>query len=131
MVHFAETMFDAFVAADPVGNIRGSQGRFLATGNVRAVVVQESMDGVGSTGSHRAWKIHRILFYLFPMQIGLPGLAGAVNADKVLQSDFLRANLRDVHMEVAGGILLELLFLYLLELHHQNPADFTALMATI
>jgi len=76
---------------------------------VGAVVGEQGVDSVGDGGNKSPEEVSGNAPSSALMQLGIGELAGSINGHKEIELALLGSNFGDIDMEVADGILLELL----------------------
>ena len=108
------------------------QNRFrCVVDEVGAVVGEHRVNGVGNRGDQGSEEVASDAPGSALMQLGIRKLAGSINGYKEIEFALLGPDLGDIDMEVADGILLELLLCRLAALDLGQAADAMTLKTAV
>lgn len=123
MIDFRQPVLDAMLFTDAVEQMLESPFILQAIGELDAVVREDDMNAVGHGSGQTAEELTGRGAGLVRMQLGVSELRRAVDGDKQVEPSLRGVNLGDVHMEVADGVLSELLLRWLVTFDIGQPTD--------
>ena len=131
MVGFGEAVLDAKLLADALKDVLQGVSIALAVGELNAVISEHGGNLVGDGGHQVAEELggDHVVGLFVPLGIGK--FARTVNGDKQVELAFFRADRRDVDMDVAQGIGLELLLRRCITFHRRQAVDAVPLQAAM
>jgi hypothetical protein len=106
-------MRNAVLGADTIKQQFEGVTILLAVGKLNSVIGQDGVDFVGNSGDEMAQEFDRDRPSCPLIQFGIDKLGDSVNGNEQLQLTFFSADLGNVDVKIADGILLETLFLRL------------------
>jgi len=130
-------MFDVVLFAGPSKSMDSEKKRLLRLGflllgpgwfrrvvhEVCAVIGEHSVDGVGNGGNQSSEKIGRDSSRGAFVELGKGEFAGPVDGNEEVELTLFSSHLRNIDMEIADGVLPELLLCRLVTFDIGQPAD--------
>ncbi|GAC1601177.1 MAG: hypothetical protein NVS3B25_28960 [Hymenobacter sp.] len=116
MDRLGETVLEAVLGADAVEEVAKGPGLVAQVAERDAVVGQHRVHPVRPLGQHPAQKVGDDQFGGLRLQFGKSRFAGAVNGPKQIRATFFGLALGKIDMQIADGVVFELLF------GHAQPA---------
>lgn len=131
MIDLCETMLDAMFVTYAVENVVEGVFMPLLIGELNTVVGQNGMYFIRHDSNEVAQELSGLHLSTFLMQLGIGELGGAIYRHEQAEFAFLRVYFGNVDMEVADGILFELLLRGLVAFHFRQAADAMALITSM
>jgi hypothetical protein len=131
MVGFGEAVLDAILLADALKDMLKGVDIALAVGELPAVIGEHGVELVGDGGHQVAEELGGDHVVGFFVQLGIGKFTRPVNGDQQVELAFFRADLRDVDMDVAQGIGLELFLRRFLAFPIRHAVDAVPLQAAM
>ena len=123
MIDLGEPVLDAVLAANPVEDMEPVIFMAGVTGELDAVVGQHRMDGVRNHLDQLAQELGRDHLARLLMELDIGELGGPVDGHEQAQFAFSRLHFRDVDVEIAQRVALELCLRRLVAFDLRKSAD--------